>query len=136
MFSSLYDKNNLYYESSMNLENSLNEEVPFFKNELDVTNNSFILGNSESFLDKKEFNSDYFVSNLKQLDDEDNNYSYFLKNNLLNNIKIPNEEKGNKIIKKDEYLNQTGNNKSTEEKSLTKELIIKDSSKNEKKHKN
>ena len=135
MVSSLYDKNNLYYESSMNLENSLNEEGPFFNNELNVTNNSFILGNSEPFLDKKDFNSDCFVNNLERLDDEDNNYSYFLKNNLLNNIKIPNEEKGNKIIKKDEYLNQTGNNKSTEEKSLTnKEPIIKDSSKNEKKH--
>ena len=78
----------------------LNEEGPFFNNELDANNNSFILGNSKSFLDKKEFNSDCFINNLEQLDNEDNNYSYFLKNNLLNSIKSQNEEKDNKIVKK------------------------------------
>ena len=137
MFNSIYDRNNSYNESFMNLENSLNEEIPFFNNGLEESIDPFILGNSDSFLGKKEYNSDFLGTNLKEIDEENNSSNdniYFLKNNLLNIIKSPNEEKEDKIDKKDENLKKTGNNKSTEEKTLTNELIIKDIPKNEKKY--
>ena len=63
MFHSYYDRNNANNESFLNLENSINEESPFFNNGLDFTENSFILRNSESFLDKKESNTDFFGKN-------------------------------------------------------------------------
>ena len=72
MFYSYFDRNNSNNESFLNLENSINGESPFFNNELDFTENSFILRNSESFLDKKESNSDFFGKNLKEIDEETN----------------------------------------------------------------
>ena len=137
MFYSNYDRKNSYNESFMNLENSLNEEIPFLNNGFDDTNDAFILGNQEPFLDKKEYNSDFLGINLKETDDDNNSSSdniYFLKNKILNNINSPNYEKEDIIVKKEENLKKTGNNKSTEEKTLTNGLIIRDNSKNEKKY--
>ena len=74
---------------------------------------------------------------MKEIDEDNNSSSndniYFLKNNFLNNIKSPNEKKDKENVEKDEILNKTGNNKSTEEKTLTNESIIKDNTKNGKK---
>lgn len=124
----------------MNLENSINDESPFFNNGLDFINNSFILGNSEPFLDKKEYNSDFVGKNIKEIEEDNNssndNNNFFLKNELLYNIKNPKEEKEKEIIKNDEILNKTGNNKSTEEITLTNGLTIKDNPKNGKKGNN
>ena len=129
MFNSYYDRNNYNNESFLNFDNSINEESPFFNNELDFTENSFILRNSEPIFEKKESNSNFFGKNLKEIDEDNNSSSndniYFLKNNFLNNIKSPNEEKDKENVEKDEILNKTGNNKSTEEKTLTNELITK-----------
>ena len=137
MFNSYYDRNNYNNESFLNFDNSINEESPFFNNELDFTENSFILRNSEPIFEKKESNSNFFGKNLKEIDEDNNSSSndniYFLKNNFLNNIKSPNEKKDKENVEKDEILNKTGNNKSTEEKTLTNELITKDNSKNGKK---
>ena len=100
MFNSYYDRNNYNNESFLNFDNSINEESPFFNNELDFTENSFILRNSEPIFEKKESNSDFFGKNLKEIDEDNNSSSndniYFLKNNFLNNIKSPNEKKDNR----------------------------------------
>lgn len=135
MLNSSYDKNYLYNDPFMNLENSLDEENFFFNNRLDEANDPFIFENSEPFLDKKEYNSNFLDSNLKKIEENNNSSNdniYFLKNIHLNDITIPNEEKDNEIVKKDENLKKTRNNKSTEENSLTNDVIIKDNLKNKK----
>ena len=122
--------NNSKIESFENLDNSLNDDKPLntyefdnFNNSLNYGINSPILGLNECdslnpFIDFKEFDENENISNYNNM--------YSLKNELFNDIKNYNEEKEEK---KEENFGNIGKNKSTEENSLTNNLILEGNSK-------